>query len=78
MNGCERSYLSKILEIGMILYVKIERKVHVNQQNFGSDIQLLIKHLFLLTFLHKLLNDYYNLTCLPSPIAVSAYFVFWQ
>ena len=34
---------------------KIERKVYVNQQNFVSDIQLLIKHVFLLCFLHELL-----------------------
>ena len=30
----------------MILGEKIERKVYVNQQNFVSDIQLLIKHSF--------------------------------
>ena len=36
-------YSSKILEIGMIFVEKIERKVHVNQQNFVSDIQLLMK-----------------------------------
>ena len=32
----------------MILGEKIERKVYVNQQNFVSDIQLLIKHSFLI------------------------------
>ena len=37
------SYSSKILAIGMILGEKIERKVYVNQQNFVSDIQLLIR-----------------------------------
>ena len=43
-NGCKRSYSSKILEIGMILGEKIERKVYVNQQNFCTRyIQLLIK-----------------------------------
>ena len=55
MNGCKRSYSSKILEIGKILGEKIERKVYVNQQNFVSDIQLLIKYSFLLSFLHELL-----------------------
>ena len=55
-NGCKRLYLSKILEIGMILGEKIERKVYVNPQNFGSDMQLLIKHSFLLSFLHELLT----------------------
>ena len=50
----KRSYSSKILEIGMILGEKIERKVYVNQQNFVSDIQLLIKHSFLLSFLQIL------------------------
>ena len=39
----------------MILGEKIERKVYVNQQNFVSDIQLLIKHSFLLSFPHELL-----------------------
>ena len=34
----------KILQIGMILGEKIERKVYVNQQNFVLDIQVLIKH----------------------------------
>ena len=33
---------------------KMERNVYVNQQNFVSDIQLLIKHSFLLSFLHEL------------------------
>ena len=41
--------------VEMILGEKIERKVYVNQQNFVSDIQLLIKHVFLLSFLHELL-----------------------
>ena len=39
----------------MILGEKVERKVYVNQQNFVSDIQLLIKHSFILSFLHELL-----------------------
>ena len=39
----------------MILGEKIERKVYVNQQNFVSDIQLLFKHSFLLSFLHDML-----------------------
>ena len=47
-----RSYSSKILEIGMILGEKIERKVYVNQQNFASDIQLLIRHFFLFFFVN--------------------------
>ena len=55
-NGCKRSYSSKILEIGMILGEKIERKVYVNQQKFVSDIQLLIKYSFILSFLHELLT----------------------
>ena len=43
--------------VGMILGEKIERKVrNVNKQNFVSEIQLLIKHVFLLlSFLHELL-----------------------
>ena len=37
-NGCKRSYsLMEILEIGMVLGEKIERKVYVTQQNFVSD-----------------------------------------
>ena len=53
---CKRSYSSKILEIGMILGEKIARKVYVNEQNFVSDIQLLIKFIsFVLSFLHELL-----------------------
>ena len=38
----------------MILGEKIERKMYVNQQNYVSDIQLLVKHSFLLSFLHEL------------------------
>ena len=38
----------------MILGEKIERKVYVNQQNFVSDIQVLIKHSFRLSFLREL------------------------
>ena len=41
--------------VEMILGEKIERKVYVNQLNFVSDIQLLIKHVFLLVFPHELL-----------------------
>ena len=43
--------------VGMILGEKIERKVrNVNKQNFVSEIQLLIKHVFLLlSFLYELL-----------------------
>ena len=37
----------------MILGERIERKVYVNQQNFVPDIQVLIKHSFLLSFLHE-------------------------
>ena len=48
-------YSSKILEIEMIFGGKCERKVYINQQNFVSDIQLLIKHSFILSFLHELL-----------------------
>ena len=39
----------------MILGEKIERKLYVNQQEFVSDIQFLIKHSFFLSFLHALL-----------------------
>ena len=42
----------------MILGEKIERKMYVNQQNYVSDIQLLVKHSFLLSFLHELLMNY--------------------
>ena len=42
----------------MILGERIERKVYVNQQNFVPDIQVLIKHSFLLSFLHELLMIY--------------------
>ena len=49
----------------MILVEKIERKVYVDQQNFVSDIQLLVKYSFLLSFLHELLMilQHYLLTC---------------
>ena len=47
-NGCKRSYSS----IGMILGEKIERKDYLNQQNFVSVIQLLIKYSFLLSFMN--------------------------
>ena len=58
----EWMYSSKILEIGMILGEKIERNVYVNQQNFVSDIQLLIKHSFILSFHHELLMSVTNIT----------------
>ena len=41
----------------MSLSEKIEGKVYVNEQNFVSDIQLLIKHSFLLSFLPELLTS---------------------
>ena len=41
--------------VEMILGEKIEQKVYVNQQNCVSDIQLLIKDVFLLCFRHELL-----------------------
>ena len=44
----------------MTLGDKIEQKVYVNHQNFVSDIQLLIKHSFPLSFLRELLMKYYN------------------
>ena len=46
----------------MILGEKIERNVHVYHQNFVSEIQLLIKHSFHLSFLHELHNRMSSLT----------------
>ena len=60
-NGCKRSHSSQILEIGIILCEKIERKVYVNQQNFVFDIQLLLKLLsFLVEFLQRNIHEYYK------------------
>ena len=39
----------------MILAEKTKRNIYVNQQDFVSDTQLLIKHSFLLSFFHELL-----------------------
>ena len=52
----------------MILGEKIERKVYVNQRNFVSDMQLLIKHSFLLSFLHELLMSITNYLLTESKV----------
>ena len=43
----------------MILDEKIERKVYVNQQNFVSDIELVIKYFFFVLSLW-IINEYYK------------------
>ena len=51
----------------MILAEKIERKVYVNQEDFVSHVQLLMRRLFILSFLRDLLT---SITCTIYKISV--------